>query len=192
MRVFLDACVLFPTVLREVLIGLAPLYRPLWSGRVLEEWRRAASDRLGADAGAIAAAEIAVLRDLFGDASDTDAAEPDGPARARLAALETMALPDEGDRHVIASAIAGGADIIVTENRRDFPARVMRQLDLRVISPDEFIAELARRDQPAVIKAARETLQRARDLGGDVQPRALFKRARLPRLARLIAAQGGD
>lgn len=191
MRVFLDACVLFPTVLREVLIGLAPLYRPLWSGRVLEEWRRAAADRLGPDAGAIAAAEIAVLRDLFRD-SDTDAAEPDGPARARLAAFETMALPDEGDRHVIASAIAGGAVMIVTENRRDFPARIMRQLDLRVISPDEFIAELARRDQPAVIKAARETLQRARDLGGDVQPRALFKRARLPRLARLIAAQGGD
>ena len=43
MKVFLDACVLYPTVLREILIGCAraELYRPLWSPRVLEEWARA-------------------------------------------------------------------------------------------------------------------------------------------------------
>ncbi|MEM8879755.1 MAG: PIN domain-containing protein, partial [Pseudomonadota bacterium] len=41
----LDACVLYPTVLREVLLGVAEagLYRPVWSARIVEEWARAAA-----------------------------------------------------------------------------------------------------------------------------------------------------
>jgi len=43
MRVVLDACVLYPPVLREILLGAASagLYDPLWSERILEEWARA-------------------------------------------------------------------------------------------------------------------------------------------------------
>ncbi|MEY3307771.1 MAG: hypothetical protein RLZZ413_1809, partial [Pseudomonadota bacterium] len=43
MKIVLDACVLYPTVLREILIGVARagLYTPLWSDRILEEWARA-------------------------------------------------------------------------------------------------------------------------------------------------------
>ena len=43
MRAVLDACVLYPTVLRGLLqhCAAAGLYVPLWSGRILEEWRRA-------------------------------------------------------------------------------------------------------------------------------------------------------
>ena len=48
MKAVLDACVLYPTVLREILIGVADagLYQPLWSARILDEWRHAAV-RLG-------------------------------------------------------------------------------------------------------------------------------------------------
>ena len=57
-RVLLDACVLYPTVLRELLLGTAALglYEPLWSARLLEEWARAAA-RLGPEGEAIARAE---------------------------------------------------------------------------------------------------------------------------------------
>ncbi len=50
MRVMLDACVLYPTVMREVLLGCAKrgLFEPRWSVRILEEWARAAG-KLGAD-----------------------------------------------------------------------------------------------------------------------------------------------
>ena len=43
MKALLDACVLYPTVLREILTGVAGqgLYTPLWSDRILEEWARA-------------------------------------------------------------------------------------------------------------------------------------------------------
>ena len=46
MRAVLDACVLYPPVLREILLGLADLYTPLWSERILEEWVRA-TEKLG-------------------------------------------------------------------------------------------------------------------------------------------------
>ena len=44
MRVVLDACVLFPTVMREMLMGAAKagLFEPRWSSRILEEWALAA------------------------------------------------------------------------------------------------------------------------------------------------------
>ena len=66
MRAVLDANVLFPTILREILTDLAGagLYVPLWSARILAEWRHAAS-RLGADQDAVAGAEIALLRIRF-------------------------------------------------------------------------------------------------------------------------------
>ena len=60
MRVALDACVLFPTVLREMLLGAAAAggFAPVWSARILEEWARA-TRRLPEGAEAVARAEIA-------------------------------------------------------------------------------------------------------------------------------------
>ncbi|MEN8935202.1 MAG: PIN domain-containing protein, partial [Planktotalea arctica] len=42
MKLLLDTCVLYPTVMREMLIGAARAgaFEPLWSARILEEWRR--------------------------------------------------------------------------------------------------------------------------------------------------------
>ncbi len=59
----LDACVLYPTVMREILLGAtaAGLVQPLWSDKILEEWARAARKR-DPDQEAVARGEIAVLR----------------------------------------------------------------------------------------------------------------------------------
>ena len=63
MKAVLDACVLYPTVLREILIGGAEagLFTPVWSPRILAEWQHAAA-RLGPDQAAVAGAEIALLQ----------------------------------------------------------------------------------------------------------------------------------
>ena len=55
MRVVLDACVLYPTVLRELLLGVAAkgLYEPQWSDRILREWVLATA-KLGPVAQALA------------------------------------------------------------------------------------------------------------------------------------------
>jgi hypothetical protein len=69
MKAVLDACVLYPTVLREILIGCARagLYTPLWSARILEEWARA-TVKQGPGAEAVARGEVAALRAAGADA----------------------------------------------------------------------------------------------------------------------------
>lgn len=50
-------------------------------------------------------------------------------------------LPDESDNHVIELAVAGGADAIVTHNKRDFDRMELRFPGLRVVTPGELIVE---------------------------------------------------
>ena len=55
---------------------------------------------------------------------------------ALVAGLE---LPDPDDRHVLAAAIAGHADCIVTSNLKDFPAAVLLEYGIEAVDPDTFI-----------------------------------------------------
>ena len=63
MKAVLDTCVIYPTVMREVLLSAARagFFTPLWSARILEEWRRAAL-KLGPEGVAQAEREAALLR----------------------------------------------------------------------------------------------------------------------------------
>jgi hypothetical protein len=176
MRVFLDACVLYPTVLREVLLAVAAegLFAPLWSPRVLEEWARAAG-RLGPGQEAVARGEIAVLKARWPQAAVADDAGAG------------VVLPDLADAHVAAAARAAGAGLIVTLNLRDFPARALADLGLRAEHPDAFLHALWRDHPDAVARAAGAVRAEAERLSGRPQPlRALLKRAFLPRLGKAL------
>ena len=180
MRAALDACVLYPTVLREILTDVAGagLFAPIWSARILEEWRLAAA-RLGPDGAAVASAEIAGLRDRFPQA------EIAAPSDGRAAGLD---LPDPDDAHVIDTALAGRATAIVTANLRDFPRGAMAAVGLRALHPDPFLLDLWAHDPEPVMAAIQAAHDRANRLGGgDIAVRDLMKRARLPRLGRAIA-----
>lgn len=179
-RVLLDACVLFPTVLREMLLGTAATgaFVPLWSARILEEWARA-TRRLPEGAEAVARAEIARLGHDWPQAAVP--ADPDLEA--------ALALPDPADRHVLAAAITGGAQVLMTLNRSDFPTRTLGRHGLILRAPDGFLVELADTGMDlAAVAAAVQT--RAERASGRAQPlRPLLKRAGLPRLAKRL---GGD
>jgi hypothetical protein len=54
-------------------------------------------------------------------------------------------LPDAHDRHVLAAAVTSGASRLVTDNLNGFPAMRIPE-GLRVVSPDEFVLELASED----------------------------------------------
>jgi hypothetical protein len=48
-------------------------------------------------------------------------------------------LPDANDRHVVAAAILGHANAIITANTKDFPAECLSEYDLVCQTPDEFL-----------------------------------------------------
>ena len=180
MKALLDTCVLFPTVMREVLLGAAArgLYTPLWSARILEEWARAAR-RIGPTGEAQARGEIAVLRSQWPGAEVTWA--PSLEAR--------LYLPDANDVHVLAAAVAGHADVIITLNAQDFPRHTLAEEGLRRDDPDSFLMALWAGAPEAVEETCIQVLYTARQLSGeDWQMRALLKKARLPRLAKAVAA----
>lgn len=56
--------------------------------------------------------------------------------------IPALSLPDPDDRHVLAAAIRGNADLIVTSNIRDFPAEVLEEYDIEAQTPDEFVLHL--------------------------------------------------
>ncbi|MFC2967823.1 RSP_2648 family PIN domain-containing protein [Acidimangrovimonas pyrenivorans] len=178
MKALLDACVLYPTVLREVLLAVARrgLYEPLWSDRILEEWARAAV-KLGPGAEEIARGEIALLRAAWPRA----AVAPTPGIEARLW------LPDPNDIHVLAAAIAGSADVLVTFNAVDFPRRDLAEEGLERLDPDQFLIGLWQDAPEAVAAAAEEVRVEAERLSGEAQPmRRLLKRAKLPRLGKAL------
>jgi hypothetical protein len=178
MRVLIDTCVLFPTVMREVVLGVARagLIEPIWSARILEEWARAAI-KLGPDGEAQARAEIALLRRDWPDA--------ERPAAPGVAAR--LWLPDNDDIHVLAVAVDASADAIMTLNTKDFPRGTLADEGLDRMDPDGFVmAQWV--DQPQVVaQVARDVLANARKLSGQSwEMRALLKKARLPRLAKAL------
>ncbi|MEL7275458.1 MAG: PIN domain-containing protein [Pseudomonadota bacterium] len=179
MRVLLDACVLFPTVMREVLLGAAATgaFAPLWSPRILEEWARAAA-RVGPEAEIVARAEIALAGVAFPKASFTPEPTAD------------LHLPDPDDIHVLAAAIAGGADWLATRNHKDFPSRVLSGHGIVRIDPDALLMDLLTEGHD-LAAVAREVQARAVSASGRDQPlRALLKRAGMPRLGKALGGVG--
>ncbi len=178
MKVVLDACVLYPTVLREILIGAARagLFTPLWSDRILEEWARA-TRKLGAGAEVVARGEVALLRAAFPAASV--------PARPAIEARLT--LPDDNDRHVLAVAIASGANTILTFNAADFPRHLLAEEGLARRDPDGFLWEIWSHYPAAMSGVVEAVRAEAERLSGQPQPlRALLKRSQLPRLGKAM------
>lgn len=179
-KLLLDTCVIYPTVMREMLLGAARLghFIPLWSARILGEWERAAL-KLGPVGAAQAKAEIALARAAFPAAEV--AAAPGIEAR--------LWLPDSADVHVLAAAIAGHAEAIVTVNNKDFPRHTLAEEGLERIGPDQLLYDLWLADATGMEALGAQVLAEANRLSGDNwEIRPLLKKARLPRLAKALAS----
>ncbi|WP_118134867.1 RSP_2648 family PIN domain-containing protein [Oceanicella sp. SM1341] len=178
MRAVLDACVLYPTATRTLLLAAAEagVLTPVWSARILEEWARAMA-RGGAASEAATRAEIAALEARWQASVVPRVLEHD--------------LPDADDTHVLGACLAGGADTLVTRNLRDFPLRRLTPLGVARTDPDSLLLGLVR-DGLALAEQA-EAMRRAAGWSGDL--RSFLKRAGLPRLGKhlcgaALAARG--
>lgn len=130
----LDACVLYPAPLRDLLMRTAAteIYQPRWTDRIHEEWIR---NVLG-DRPDLSREQLERTRELMNNAI------PDCLVSEFEGLIEGLSLPDLGDRHVLAAAIRGGAQLIVTSNLRDFPAEVLSVYEIEARHPDLFLSEL--------------------------------------------------
>ena len=179
MRVMIDACVLYPTVMREVLLGCAKegLFEPRWSARILEEWARAVV-KLGPEQEVIARGEIAALGAAFPDAVVSHGADYE----------RQFWLPDVNDIHVLAAAVAGSCDAILTMNHKDFPRDILADAMVERLGPDLFLCDLLAEAPDQARGVADAVLARANELSDQPwQMRALMKKARLPRFGKALA-----
>ena len=150
--VLYDACILFPPSLRDffVWLGITGACRPRWTAAIHEEWTRSVL----ATRANVAAASLARCRSLM------DAAIPDCLVTGYEPLIPTLSLPDVDDHHVLAAAIHGGAQSIVTFNLRDFPEGATRPHGIAVLHPDDFVVQLLEMFEDEVCQA----LQSRREL----------------------------
>lgn len=130
-RAVLDTNVLFPPVLRDLLLNATEhgLYQLVWSGEILEELRRNLV-KVARLPPAVAERRVAWMIEAF----------PDSMRRPPTHGTDILGV-DAKDQHVAILAIASDA-MIVTENLRHFPLSALSPFGVTAVSPDEFVMEL--------------------------------------------------
>lgn len=128
--VMLDANVLYPYWMRDVLLSLAAagLYRVQWTNEITDEWLRNLKAAKPEKADKLDAT-LAIMLEEF----------PEALVDGYQSLISGLQLPDANDRHVLAAAIRGGAHAIVTRNLKDFPKEELAKYDLEALSPDRFL-----------------------------------------------------
>lgn len=128
----LDACVLYPATIADALMSLsvAGLFAAKWTQEIEAEWMGGVERSRPELAG-----KLVRRRDLM------RLAVPDWEVAPQQyqAIMPCLKLPDSEDIHVLAAAIAGHADCIVTSNLKDFPTEFVGVHGIEVIHPDDFL-----------------------------------------------------
>ena len=179
MRALLDTCVIYPTVMREMLLGVAAqgAFTPVWSARIIAEWLRAAR-KLGPAGQVQAQGEAALLAKEWPEAET--GWSPSLEAR--------LWLPDRSDIHVLAAAVAASADVNITVNAKDFPRNVLAEERISRADPDSFLMGIWKARPEMLADVAAQVKARAEEIDGRAwDMRRFLKKARLPRLAKALA-----
>lgn len=143
-----DACVLHPAPLRDLLIQLATfgMFRARWTDKIHEEWIVSLLERRKD----LKRAQLERTRQLM------DNHVLDCLVTEYESLINSVTLPDENDRHVVAAAIKCHAEVIVTYNLKDFPVSAIARYDMEAQHPDEFISNLIDLSQSKVCEAAKK------------------------------------
>jgi predicted nucleic acid-binding protein len=137
-----DACVLYPSTTRDLLIRLAQagLVQARWTESILDETFRAVR-RTRPD---ITELQVRRTRTLM------IAAVRDCLVVGHKALIDSLSLPDPDDRHVLAAAIRSRAQVIVTDNIKDFPAEATEPWDVEARTADQFVVDQIHLDEAIV------------------------------------------
>ena len=129
--VILDANVLYPFLKRDILLRFfeAGFYKARWTNMITDEWVRNLIARKPEITDNVKRTER-IISEAFPDAIVQDYED----------LIAALVLPDQDDRHVLAAAIRCGAEYIVTENLKDFPANVLDRYGIEAGTADAFLA----------------------------------------------------
>lgn len=141
----LDTNVIFPIEIRDLLFWFAhfELYTPKWSQHIFDEWidvmkRKGVPDE-----------------EIEKRISKANLAFPDALVTSYEALMDSLALPDEKDRHVLAAAIKTNANLIVTNNLKDFPDDILEAYSLSAKSADDFLTDIIDLNHYTAVEAFR-------------------------------------
>ena len=141
----LDACVLYPVVLRDLLLTLGALdaFDPRWTESILDEMtRNVLADHPGIDPAQFDSSVVGAMQRAF------PAASVEGYEHL----LDRMDNHPK-DRHVAAAAVHVGAAAVVTYNVRDFDSELLRQHGIAIVTPPHLVGQLVA-DDPSVVALA--------------------------------------
>lgn len=129
-KVLLDANVLYPAYLRDLLLRLAErgFFQPRWTDQILHEVSSNIKKRQPEDRHDRVDRLIARLGAAFPEACITGYED-----------LISSMKNHPKDRHVLAAAVKDNVDVILTDNKQDFPLDSYRQYELDVLTADEFL-----------------------------------------------------
>ena len=156
----LDACVLYPAQLRDLLLSMATtdLFTVRWTDQIHDEWIRNVVANGGSPE------KLARTHRIMNDAV------PDCLVAGYEHLIDGLMLPDPDDRHVLAAAIVGKVDAIVTTNLKHFPPDALERYSLEALHPDDFVMYQFDLNPPRYCEAikAQRQVEEAAALGGPV------------------------
>jgi hypothetical protein len=99
--------------------------------------------------------------------------------------IPSLSLPDEGDCHVLAAAIHGKAEVILTYNLRHFPKNALAPFGVAAEHPDKFLTALVGRSADAVKEVLEE--MRLRKTRPEVSREELLRKIENQKLPQFVA-----
>lgn len=152
-KAVLDTNVIFPIVTRDLLFWFAhyELYTPQWSEHIFDEWR-----------------EVLLRKGISEEEAKkriekANRAFPDALVLNYSSLIEHLHLPDSKDCHVLAAAIKTNANIIVTNNLKDFPEDYLEKFGLKAKSADDFLTDIIDLNTEQAIAAFKEMVLNRRN-----------------------------
>ncbi|MEZ4688521.1 MAG: PIN domain-containing protein [Bacteroidia bacterium] len=128
----LDTNVIFPLELRDILFWFAHdgLYTPKWSKHIFDEWEDVMRRKKVSES------------EILKRTGWANLAFPDAKVTGYEPFISHLELPDSKDCHVLAAAIKSNANLIVTNNLKDFPQEYLTTYGLEAKQPDDFLTDL--------------------------------------------------
>jgi hypothetical protein len=138
---------------RDLLLWFAykDLYTPKWSNHIFDEWKEVMR-RKNVPTDEIQK-RVQAVNDNFGDALVTNYEN----------IILCLKLPDPKDCHVVAAAIKTNANVIVTNNLKDFPQDYLRTFGLSIKSADDFLCDIIDLNPDDALEAFRELVLNKRN-----------------------------